>query len=130
MKHKKIITLYTAATMLLIANGIKAQGFMKVVATDGTGDYTTIQAAIDACTADGTRNFVFVKNGIYKEQVTVPANVVLSLLGEDRDKVVISHSLSHNTENDKAKTSTLYVKGFDMYGENFTTENTVGRMSS
>lgn len=127
MKQNRIITLYTVATMLLVGNAMKAQSFMKVVAADGTGDYTTIQAAINACSADGTRNFVFVKNGTYKEQVTVPSKVILSLLGEDRDKVVISHNLSHNTESDKSKTSTLYVQGFDMYGENFTTENTVGR---
>ena len=125
MNHKKII-LYAAAGMFMAAAGARAQGFMKVVAADGSGDYTTIQAAINACAADGERHFVFVKNGTYAEQVTVPANVVLSLLGEDRDKVVITHNLSHNTESDKSKTSTLYVKGYDMYGENFTTQNTVG----
>lgn len=104
-----------------------AQSFLKVVAADGSGDYSTIQSAINACPADGTRHFVFIRNGIYKEQVTVPKGVILSLLGEERDRVVISHNLSHNSESDKSKTSTLYVEAYDMYGENFTTENTVGR---
>lgn len=127
MKQNKIITLYATAALLLTANAAKAQSFMKVVAADGSGDFTTIQAAVNSCPADGSRSFVFVKNGTYKEQVTIPAKVVLSLLGEDRDKVVITHNLSHNTESDKSKTSTLYVQGFDTYGENFTTENTAGR---
>ncbi len=126
MKHNKI-TMYATAAMLLMGATAKGQSFMKVVAPDGSGDYTTIQAAINACAADGTRNFVFVENGTYAEQVTVSSGVVLSLLGEDRDKVVITHSLSHNSEADKSKTSTLYVQGYDMYGENFTTQNTVGR---
>ena len=118
-----------ALLMLAAAQGVSAQTtpFMKVVAADGSGDYTTIQAAINACATDGTRSFVFIKNGTYSEQVTVPSKVVLSLLGEDRDKVVITHKLSHNDEADKSKTSTLYVTSYDMYGENFTTENTVGR---
>lgn len=117
-----------SAILLAISGNVAAQSqFMKVVAADGTGDYTTIQSAIDACSKDGTRNFVFIKNGTYNEQVTIPSGVVLSLLGEDRDKVVITHKLSHNDGSDKSKTSTLYVTAYDMYGENFTTENTVGR---
>lgn len=123
---KRNITLLLSAA-LAITTTSWAQSFMKVVAADGTGDFTTIQSAVNACSKDGVRNFVFIKNGIYKEQVTIPKGVVISLLGEDRDKVVISHNLSHNSGKDKSETSTLYVEAYDMYGENFTTENTVGR---
>lgn len=121
-------SIYAIAVMLLTTGSVNAQNnFMKVVATDGSGDFTTIQTAINSCKTDGTRNFIFIKNGKYLEQVKVPCGVVLSLLGEDRDKVVISHNLSHNSGKDKEETSTLYIEAYDMYGENFTTENTVGR---
>lgn len=106
---------------------ISAQSFMKVVAADGTGDFKTIQDAVNACAKDGIRKFIFVKNGTYKEQVKIPNGVILSLLGEDRDKVIITHNLSHNSGKDKSETSTLYIEAYDMYGENFTTENTAGR---
>ncbi|MGW5721122.1 pectinesterase family protein [Amycolatopsis sp. NPDC003865] len=41
-----------------------------VVAEDGSGDYTTVQAGIDAVSAGGT---VSVKPGTYREVLTVPA---------------------------------------------------------
>lgn len=124
MNYSKTFILAMAVASAGMAEG---QTFMKVVAQDGTGDFTTIQQAVDACQKGGARNFIFVKNGKYDEQVTIPNGVLVSLLGEDRDKVVISHNLSHNTSADKAETSTLYIEAYDMYGENFTTENTVGR---
>lgn len=119
-----------AIAALLTAGPITASAqttFMKVVAADGTGDYTTVQQAVNACSTDGTRNFVFIKNGTYEGQVKVPKGVTLSLLGEDRDKVVITHAVSHASGKDKDETSTLYVEAYDMYGQGFTTQNTVGR---
>lgn len=115
------------ATLAVCPPAAAQERLMKVVAADGSADYTTIQAAVDACPADGTRSLIFIKNGTYKEQLTVPRNVTLSLLGESRDGVIITHDVSHASGLDKDKTSTLYVEGLDFYGENFTTQNTAGR---
>jgi len=43
-----------------------------IVAKDGTGNFTTIQAAIDSVPSNSSkRTVIFVKNGTYKEVVTI-----------------------------------------------------------
>jgi pectinesterase len=57
-----------------------------VVAQDGTGDYTTVQEAIHAVPNNRSeRTILFIKPGIYKEKLKVPANKKnLKLLGEEK----------------------------------------------
>ena len=43
------------------------QPFTYVVATDNSGDFTTVQAAVDACKEGEQRSIIFIKNGTYKE---------------------------------------------------------------
>lgn len=128
MKTYKLLTrLFFLALLSLPASSFSQTSFMKVVAADGTGDYATVQEAVNSCPADGTRSFIFVKNGFYKEQVTVPSGVALSLIGESRDNTILSHDLSHSMGyEDASETSTLYIESTDFYGENFTAQNTVG----
>lgn len=63
-----------------------------VVAQDGTGDYTTVQAAIDAAPAGRTQPWlIFIKKGVYKGHHDIPANKpYLYFIGQDRNKVSIS----------------------------------------
>ncbi len=130
---KKIFTLrhiiiFVLAWTTFSLSCVTAQtAFMKVVAADGSGDYNSVQEAVNNAPKDGTRMLIFVKNGFYKEQVSVPQGAVVSLIGESRDGTIISHDLSHTMGyDDAAETSTIYVDGFDFYGDNFTTQNTVG----
>lgn len=124
----RTLTLSCVAVLLLSVQSSRAQdAFMIIVASDGTGDYTTLQDAVDACTTDGTRNFIFVRNGTYEGNTQIPSTVIISLLGESRDGVVFTHDVSHSTESDMALTSTIYNESYDMYGENFTTQHTAGR---
>lgn len=126
--HLTYITKYLSAALLFVTVPSSGQNaFMKVVAQDGTGDYRSINEAVGSCTQDGTRNFIFIKNGTYEEQVKIPKGITLSIIGENRDKTVITHSVSHASGLDKEETSTIYVEAFDLYGENFTTQHTAGR---
>jgi|GEM_PF-47155 len=60
-----------------------------VVAQDGSGDFTTIQAAIDALPRDDpSYRTIVIRNGIYREKVMLRANHV-ALVGEDRDRTRI-----------------------------------------
>ena len=65
--------------------------FDAIVAQDGSGDYTTVQDAIDAAPAGrGKPWLIFIKNGEYKEHVDVPATKpYLHFIGQTRDGVVI-----------------------------------------
>ena len=104
--------------------------FFRIVAKDGSGDFTTVQSAVDDCSnvADKTvRQFIFIKNGTYEEQVTIPQNAVITMIGESRDGVNITRARSHS-EGDigEEETTTMYINGSDFYGENFTVANTAG----
>jgi len=55
-----------------------------VVAADGSGHFTSVQAAIDSLPPDNTQRVViFVRNGTYREHVRLDRSFV-SLIGEDR----------------------------------------------
>ena len=102
------------------------------VAQDGSGDFTTIQHAIDACKAfPDKRITVFVKNGIYHEKVKVPAcNTNLSIIGESAEKTILSYG-DYFEKIDRGRNSTFYtytllVEAVDFHAENLTIENTAG----
>lgn len=73
-----------------------ARVFDAIVAADGTGDYTTVQAAIDAAPAGRSMPWlIFVKNGSYREQVIVPKEKsFIHLIGQDKEKTIIHHKLN------------------------------------
>lgn len=102
------------------------------VSRDGTGDFLTIQKAIDACKAfPDKRVTIFVKNGIYKEKVVVPScNTFLSIVGEETEKTIISWD-DHFSRVNRGRNSTFYtftlkVEANDFILENITVENTAG----
>lgn len=68
------------------------QVFHAVVAQDGTGDYLTVQDAIDAAPVGRTEPWrIYIKEGTYKEHVDIPeSKPYLSLIGEGRHKTQIS----------------------------------------
>lgn len=70
----------------------EAKVYDAVVAQDGTGDYTTVQAAIDAAPANRVKPWlIFIKEGTYKEHVDLPSQKpYLYFIGQGRDKVFIS----------------------------------------
>ncbi|MBI1342277.1 MAG: T9SS type A sorting domain-containing protein [Terrimonas sp.] len=66
-------------------------GTALVVAKDGSGDYTTVQAAINAAPVGLTAPFIiFIKNGQYYEKITVPSNKpFIHLVGESVANVLL-----------------------------------------
>lgn len=62
-----------------------------IVAIDGSGDFTTIQAAIDAIPADNAKPMtIHIKNGVYKEKIRLEKPYV-TLIGEDKDRTIITY---------------------------------------
>ena len=101
-----------------------------VVAADGTGDYTTVQAAIDAAPEGrGTPWLIFVKNGQYKEHVDIPkTKPYLHIVGQDRDKAVIKDDRLSGGENavHVSVGATVVVNADNIFFENITLENSYG----
>jgi len=111
------------------------------VAQNGTGNYKTIQEAIDAVRAYSPEHITInIKNGTYHEKVVIPAWVTnLSLIGESRESTIITYNdysgkfMSGDTLNNKKKFSTfnsytMYVHGNDINIENLTIKNAAGRV--
>lgn len=123
-------------TLLLFSccfsQSLMASNYDFVVAIDGSGNFTSIQKAIDACKAfPDTRVVIFVKNGTYKEKLLVPScNSYLSIIGESKENTIISYNDYFDKIN-RGRNSTFYtftmkVEANDFHLENITVENTAG----
>ena len=102
------------------------------VAQDGSGDFTTIQAAIDEtkCFPDVPIT-IFIQEGIYQEKVEVHAwNNRLTLKGQTAEGVIIRwgdyFKQIDRGRNSTFHTATLRVQGDEFHAENLTIENTAG----
>jgi len=106
--------------------------FEMTVSLDGSGDFTSIQKAIDACKIfPDKRITVHVKNGIYNEKIVVPfGNIQLSIIGESADKTIITFGdyfdKINRGRNSTFYTYTLKVEACDFVLENITVTNSAG----
>lgn len=119
--------------LLFISSPIFAvEKYKYTVAQDGSGDFTSIQSAIDAskCFPDEPVT-ITVKKGIYHEKVCVPSmNTHLSLIGESPENTIITFNDFFNKinrgRNSTFYTYTLLVEANDFVLENITVENSAG----
>lgn len=125
--------IFLTALMILTASGLRAQDKLKItVAQDGSGDFTTIQSAIESCKSfPDTRITMYVKNGTYHEKVKIPTcNTGLSIIGESVEKTIISFGDYFNKMNQGRNstffTYTMLVEADDFYAKNLTIENSAG----
>ena len=108
----------------------EARLFDAVVAQDGTGDYTTVQSAIDAAPASRVKPWlIFVKKGRYNEHVDIPATKpFIHLIGQDREStVILDNRLSGGPTAQSVNVgATVVVNSNDCYFDNITFENSYG----
>ena len=102
-----------------------------VVSRDGTGDFHTLQEAIESPRAfmDFTVT-VYIKNGIYKEKVIIPSWLEhIDIVGEDRDKTIITYD-DHANINKMGtfRTYTVKVEGSNITFRNLTIENNAAQL--
>ena len=101
---------------------------------DGSGDYTTIQAAIDAV-AEGEEATIMVKAGTYEGMVKVGKRTKastkrISLIGEGMDKTIITAANGKNNignGKDVRDYATLAVFAPDFYAQGICIQNTGGK---
>ncbi|MEN2398986.1 pectinesterase family protein [Flavobacterium sp. MC2016-06] len=139
MKH--ILALFLSISSLLVTAQTIDNKFELTVAQDGSGDFKTIQEAVDAVKDNAEKRVVItIKAGLYKEKLEIPSSkILITLKGVDREKTIISfddYSGKPLREIDPSGkkafgTSTSYsflIKGNDCTLENLTIENTAGRV--
>ena len=98
----------------------------KIVAQDGSGDYTTVQAAFDGVPDFYTGPYkIIVKSGTYYEKLLLPSSKVnVILIGEDRDNTILTYD---DYAGISGGTSTSYSVGIDapdFMAMNITFQNT------
>lgn len=139
MKRRIIIML--TAIMAAAASATAASKYDNpdtlVVARDGTGEFRTIDEAIEVCRAFMEyHKVIYVKKGIYKEKLIIPQWLTnIEILGEDRDNTVITyddHANIKTAERPKGigtfRTYTVKVEGSRITFKNITIENNSARL--
>lgn len=123
----------SVSLMMLITLSVKAADYNFVVAQDGSGDFTTVQAAINAVPdyrkAGPTR--IYIKKGIYKEKIVIAESKQgVQLIGEDGAVLTYDdYAQKPNIFGEGKGTSgsgSIYIFGPDFMAENITFENTSG----
>ncbi len=101
-----------------------------VVAANGSGDYKTIQAAINSL-PDSSVNprIIFIKKGIYSEKIFIEkSNIIFE--GEDRVKTIITQDIARDEwrcdHPDDWGVATMNVNGNDITLKNLTIANDYG----
>lgn len=138
MRKLKVMDLRTVFLMLfvsLLSVASYAQ-YDAVVAKDGSGNFTTVQAAIDAAPTGRTTPYtIFIKNGKYQEVVTIPSTKpFLQLIGESAANTIISYDnysgklipggggATYGTNN----SATMFINANDCALFNLSIENAAG----
>lgn len=112
------------------------------VAKDGSGDFKTIQEAVNAVRDLSQQQVtIYVKNGVYNEKIVIPSwKKRISLVGESKDSTIICNDDYSGKAytggkdafgKDKFSTYTSYtvlVQGDDCRIENLSIKNTAGRV--
>lgn len=96
-----------------------------IVAADGTGDFKTVQAAVDAVLPKNPEPVTLhIRPGVYREQVTVPRGKTrIRFLGQDAAKTVLTYSLSARSPAAGGEVGTFNSASTFIYGDDFTAEN-------
>jgi pectinesterase len=118
---------------LLAVSGLAAPANV-TVAVDGTGQYRTIQLAVDAAPAFAQQRFVIqVKPGIYLARIVVPREkCLISLVGEDAEQTVLTYDTHANMLGGDGqpvgtfRTASTAIEADDFEAENITFENPAG----
>ena len=131
-KRYKIKSFLFLTALLIQVAAISQAKYSKkiVVAADGSGDYKTIQGALNSLPDSATTpRLIFVKNGRYAEKIYLEkTNVIIE--GEDREKTILVASIARDEwrcgHTDDWGVATLNVGASDLTLKNLTITNDFG----
>ncbi|RZC89617.1 hypothetical protein C5167_027160 [Papaver somniferum] len=98
------------------------------VAADGSGDFSTVSAAVAAAPLKSTRRYIIrIKAGVYRENVEVPKKKTnLMFLGDGRKKTIITGSKNVVDGSTTFKSATVAIVGNGFLAKGITFKNTAG----
>jgi len=143
MKHsdlKKLLLFFSFTLVLICINSfsVNTHDSEKVytVAKDGSGDFKTVQEAIDAV-ENGlqTTTKILIKKGTYREKITVPATKgPITFEGESLSETIIINNDFASKKNAEGKemgttgSSTIFIFSNDFSAKNITFQNDAGKV--
>lgn len=120
--------------LIAMASVLSAQSYDFTVSKDGSGDFTSVQDAINAVPdfrKATTR--IFIRSGVYKEKLTLPPTKTnVTIVGEDNQKTIITYNDFASKKNRFGEelgttgSTTFFVFGDGFTAENITFENSSG----
>ncbi|PRY10914.1 pectinesterase [Pontibacter ummariensis] len=131
----KTYTAVFALLLCLVLTHVQAQPqYDFVVAKDGSGDFRTVQEAINAVPDFRKKETsIFIKNGVYKEKLVLPASKTLvRFIGEDVKHTILTNDDYASKKNRFGEemgttgSSSFFIFGDDFSAENITFENSAG----
>ncbi len=129
---KLILNKVFGIIMLAFLLSVTVSGQDKVVvAIDGSGDYTTIQEALNHCKAfRDYEQVIFIKDGIYHEKVFIDSFLTnIKLVGESKENTIITYSDHAGMPGIGTFNSyTVKVSGDNIKMVNLTIENGAGEV--
>ncbi|MFG6685816.1 pectinesterase family protein [Mariniflexile sp. HNIBRBA6329] len=105
-----------------------------IIDSKGSGDFTTVQEAINAI-PDFRKNEtkIFIKNGIYKEKLVLPASKTnVTFIGEDKNNTVLTYDDFAQKQNKFGEemgttgSTSFFIFGDGFKAKNITFENSAG----
>ena len=146
MKHFFLSVLMALTVLPIAAANPYDNPDTLVVSRDGTGNFRTVDEAIEVCRAfmDYTK-VIYVKKGVYKEKLIIPSWLTnITICGEDRDSTIItwddhanilmptggldSEAAAKGKPMGTFRTYTLKVQGSYITLENITIENNAAQL--
>jgi pectinesterase len=123
--------IFLLTSLQLVAQNLPAGRAGKiVVAADGSGDFKTIQAAINSISdSSATARTIFIRKGTYSEKIFIEkSNIIFE--GENRDKTIITQDIARDEwrcdHPDDWGVATMNVNGNDITLKNLTIANDYG----
>jgi pectinesterase len=109
------------------------QDYHFFVSPDGSADFKTVQAAIDAVPDfRNSETRIFIKNGVYKEKLVLPQSKTnVTFIGEDVTKTILTYDDYSSKKNRFGEEmGTTGSSSFFLFGNDFTARNITFRNSA
>lgn len=125
----KFITYLLCTLFIFSLSSLKAQSFDLTVAKDGSGNFSTVQAAIEAVPINLTAPYkIYIKKGVYFEKINVPTNKpFVQLIGESLQNVVLTYDDYSGKPNiGTSNSASVTINATDFFAANITFANSTG----
>ena len=128
----KIILLFALPSSCIAQSQFAKYDF--IVAKDGSGNFKSVQDAVNAVPdLRKNRTIIFIKNGTYKEKLTLaPTKTNISFVGESAEKTILTYDDYAQKKNifgeeiGTSGSSSIFIYGDGFTAENITFENSSG----